>query len=98
MCLLAVASCHAASLLFGESESVISPDPAPQGCLAPTAISPEPHRLNGQVIDTHRRTHPLSAYLSISLPLDRPHSHIKATFPWSLLVSQRESLTSLYAQ
>lgn len=57
MCVLAAASCHAASRLFGESESVISLDPALQGHPAPPAISLEPQRLNGQVIDTRMHTH-----------------------------------------
>lgn len=55
MCVLAAASCHAASRLFGESESVISPDPALRGRLAPPAFSLEPQRLSGQVIDTCTR-------------------------------------------
>ena len=72
MCVLAAASCHAASRLFGESESVISPDPALLGRLAPPAISPEPYRLNGQVIDahTHTRTHTHTHTLSLSLPFN----------------------------
>ncbi len=69
---LAAASCHAGSRLFGKSECVISPDPALQGTLAPPAISPEPQRLNGQVIDvpTHTRahTHNLPTRFSISSP------------------------------
>lgn len=39
VCVSAAASCHAASRLFGESESVISPDPTLRGRLAP------PHHL-----------------------------------------------------
>lgn len=104
MCVLAAASCHAASRLFGESESVISPDPALRGRRAPPAISPEPQRLNGQVIDarahtpTHTHAHNLPACLSISSPAMGPHCRIKATFPWSLPASHRESLTSLYSR
>lgn len=89
MCVLAAASCHAASRLFGESKSVISPDPALRGRRAPPAISPEPQRLSGQVIDarahtpphTHTRTTSLLAFQS-PLPRWPPHCRIKATFPW----------------
>jgi len=56
-----------------ESESVISPDPALWGRLAPPAISPQPHRLNGQVIDTNTHTHTQTPCLPFNLlSLDGP--------------------------
>lgn len=102
MCVLAAASCHAASRLFGESESVISLDPAPRGPPAPPpGISLEPQRLNGQVIDarTCARTHTVTL-LAFQSPLPRwgPCRHIKATFPCISGETCRRCLTSLYAQ